>query len=764
MKLLRRLLLVFILSSFIFLLVLHNDISKKREIENTNPTSQNSQLEFQDEIEPGCIFLNNFEYFDLNKLKISLTIPDSRRWYTNIIYGELNDGDRIAEEYKEQQYGYFTLINLENKEECIIEANVRISGDAADHINLENLVASVDVELLYDNLFGYTNFKLFLPESRYFENEIFVTTLLTNVGYLAPTSFFINVEVNGHNQKFIFQEKINKIFIESNNLKEGPIIEGNEEIAWGDRGWFTFNTLLPPKVINKTWLRKSTFNVDFAKFALEKVHKIKIFGIDEGDIDTYMCVDCILNYESLDIANSNYLKEYQLMLTVLRAHHGLSFSDRKYYVDPNTEFLYSIYYDGTPTLLVEENGKLILNKSQLGEEKWEQRVPVLNLKIENINNLISSINNIDYQQFRESLIRKGINFERLDFTEQEFKQYLIGDLKEYSKDLNINNNQTLDLYLSDNTEKSEDFFILIESNKNYSLCEVGLVNCVEFFPTDEELIEILSGDYYFEDRMVFFLGNIKTLEQNQLIKYTKFNEFKDKALNYSIYFFGNANISYEYDTLYISDPDSEFRLLIDSQNMINQKIVFESDNNNVQYSKTLLTGCVNILNSKLENFIFESINASCEDALNIINSSGSVNSINILNSRHDGLDLDFSDILLRNLNIINAGNDCSDFSYGNYNLIQLKLKNCTDKAVSIGEKSKFYGKNIIAEQSNIGLAAKDSAIVKIDNLESIGNNYCIASYRKKQEFRSPVLSIEQYNCSESEIYNQIQVLESSNKE
>jgi len=90
--------------------------------------------------------------------KISLTIPDSRRWYTNIIYGELNDGDRIAEEYKEQQYGYFTLINLENKEECIIEANVRISGDAADHINLENLVASVDVELLYDNLFGYTNF------------------------------------------------------------------------------------------------------------------------------------------------------------------------------------------------------------------------------------------------------------------------------------------------------------------------------------------------------------------------------------------------------------------------------------------------------------------------------------------------------------------------------------------------------------------------------------------------------------------------------
>ena len=47
---------------------------------------------------------------------------------------------------------------------------------------------------------------------------------------------------------------------------------------------------------------------------------------------------------------------------------------------------------------------------------------------------------------------------------------------------------------------------------------------------------------------------------------------------------------------------------------------------------------------------------------------------NIQNSKHDGLDLDFSDILIRKLNIINAGNDCSDFSYGNYKLIDLSLK------------------------------------------------------------------------------------------
>ena len=79
--------------------------------------------------------------------------------------------------------------------------------------------------------------------------------------------FLVDIDVNGHNTKYIFQEKINKIFIESNNLKEGPIIEGNEQVAWGDRGWFTFDTLLPPKVINKTWLKKVT-SIRIQKFAL----------------------------------------------------------------------------------------------------------------------------------------------------------------------------------------------------------------------------------------------------------------------------------------------------------------------------------------------------------------------------------------------------------------------------------------------------------------------------------------------------------------
>ena len=516
MKLLKKLVPIFILSSLVVLLYLQQGLSEQESLDAIPLGSQEFEKEFIDEIEPSCLLLDNINFNQRDDFEISLTIPNSKKWYSNIINGEFNDGDRIAEIYKEEQFAFFTFTNIKDQSKCTIDSMVRISGDAADHIEIEKLVASLDVELLSNNLFGYTDFKLFLPESRYYENEIFVTSLLSNLGYLAPTSFFIDIDVNGTKTKYIFQEKINKIFIESNNLKEGPILEAYEQIAWGENGWFTFNTLLPPTVNNKTWLKKSINNIQFAKFAIEKLHKIKIFGVDEGDIETYFCVDCVLNYESLDSDNSSYLKEYQLLLTVLRAHHGLSYSDRKYYIDPNTEFLYSIYYDGTPTLLKEKNDLLYLNESQLGVEKWEQKVPILYLGQKNIDNLVNKISSLDYKKLTKDLSMKGIEIEKLNFSESEFKNYITKDIMSYGLDLNIESKDTFESYFSSNQEKSEKFYLLIETNNNYQICEIKLVNCINFDFSPEAWPEILSGDFYYQDRVVFYIGNIKNLKVNSL--------------------------------------------------------------------------------------------------------------------------------------------------------------------------------------------------------------------------------------------------------
>ena len=69
--------------------------------------------------------------------------------------------------------------------------------------------------------------------------------------------------------------------------------------------------------------------------------------------------------------------------------------------------------------------------------------------------------------------------------------------------------------------------------------------------------------------------------------------------------------------------------------------------------------------------------------------NGSINKVLIKNSYSDGLDVDFSNVKIKNLEIKNSKNDCVDFSSGNYDLGELILSDCGDKALSVGEGSKL---------------------------------------------------------------------------
>ena len=53
---------------------------------------------------------------------------------------------------------------------------------------------------------------------------------------------------------------------------------------------------------------------------------------------------------------------------------------------------------------------------------------------------------------------------------------------------------------------------------------------------------------------------------------------------------------------------------------------------------------------------------NCEDSVNIKNSFGNIERVEISNSQYDALDLDFSQISINELFVDNAKNDCLDFS------------------------------------------------------------------------------------------------------
>ena len=112
----------------------------------------------------------------------------------------------------------------------------------------------------------------------------------------------------------------------------------------------------------------------------------------------------------------------------------------------------------------------------------------------------------------------------------------------------------------------------------------------------------------------------------------------------------------------------------------------------------------------------------------------------------DAFDVDFSYLKIKKIFIDKAKNDCVDFSFGNYEISDLQLSNCGDKALSVGEKSKLSLIQLEAKNSVIGVASKDSSIVNIQNAKFNSVGTCLAAYKKKQEFEGGVINYNKMNC------------------
>ncbi len=155
---------------------------------------------------------------------------------------------------------------------------------------------------------------------------------------------------------------------------------------------------------------------------------------------------------------------------------------------------------------------------------------------------------------------------------------------------------------------------------------------------------------------------------------------------------------------------------------------------------------MSLINLEVKNVSINANESSCEDTVNFINVNGSFDEINIKNSFSDGLDVDFSNLEIDSIKIDTSLNDCVDFSAGNYKLNQLDLKNCGDKALSVGEKSFVILNEITAENVNMGIASKDSSIVKLNVAYLKNLKTCVSAYNKKQEFNGGFIEMKNMEC------------------
>ncbi|MBT3850080.1 hypothetical protein HOF60_02285, partial [bacterium] len=257
-----------------------------------------------------------------NIIFIDISTHKSKKWAKNY-FKAYKDPSSIQEKYKKKFLANID-VQFDNELECTFPSKIRINGDHKDHLDSAPPITSLDVELLAGNINSVIKFKLFIPHTKggYHakggNNEVFSTALLKELGFLAPRTYHVPAVFNGLETTFLFQEKITKEFIELNDLREAPILEGDERFIWSnDMDGFDIFGLA--RIINNKWAEKGYTSLNISKTALTQLNKAYLEYVSGKHIYTNLN-DRFLNLNTLTNGNSiDKDREFKAILVAMGA-------------------------------------------------------------------------------------------------------------------------------------------------------------------------------------------------------------------------------------------------------------------------------------------------------------------------------------------------------------------------------------------------------------------------------------------------------------
>jgi hypothetical protein len=257
-----------------------------------------------------------YEYDVPEKMTIAFS-GNSYKKYLNLLDGaDTSDTINIGDEFKKSLKIFGTYRDAQG-EERLFSGRARITGDLKDHLEPGRRISSLSITLKEGNIGGVVKFRLLIPDTRQSENEIFWSLLMEQLGYPVPFRRMVNVNLMGENHEFIFEEKPEKEFLESNGFREGPILEFDERQLWSNflltRSWGRWLDQL--KIKNSDFLKnKVAYEIAYRSLN-PKFERNKFF-------DLY------------DHVNKKY------------ASHGVTAHNRKYLYDVIYNDYLPIYFDG----------------------------------------------------------------------------------------------------------------------------------------------------------------------------------------------------------------------------------------------------------------------------------------------------------------------------------------------------------------------------------------------------------------------------------
>lgn len=708
---------------------------------------------------------------------ISIQFFKNKKWINNLLDAivsskQKNSSSLIDKKYKKKFTSNLSVV-FEGGIKCDFTAKIRIHGDLDDHIIFESnrVMSSMDVVLQNGNINSIVGFKLFLPHTREGDNEVIASTLFNHLGFLSPKTFYVPVELNGFDKNFIFQEKIRKEMLESNQLRESAIYEGDER--WSFLDWDTFEKLSPhpssmelARMSNAKWSSKGSTHQDISIEGLKIINQIYLRQANSLLLSHQLD---IVDFEYSLVPNfNNHIRErheaFEALQFALSAEHGLSTDESRYYFDSFYKDFIPIYYDGEVRILkdpeipitsVTKNSKKGVLFSleiidELDIEKFQKDLASngVNLSIDDIDALIKKIRK------RITSIDKKSPIKVFDYSTDDNKDLFYTNFKSNIKivfDNNIIQSQSIS---KDNKNKK----------LNLLVCSYDLSDCVNTGFDNNQVKQLLEQEYVDDNENDYiFVGISLDDYKNGFIK----NKFcaAEKCKWKNIKFQNSSMIRINQDISY--NIDDIAKLVEINQLSPKGKAVFYSGKisgwtinftgfksmNGIENSRLDsdgLTGCLTFMDIDIKDVIIKSNSAPCEDSINFIRTNGNEISVKINGSKSDALDADFSIIDFNYVDIVNSDNDCLDFSGGKYNIAFASLDLCKDKAISIGESSIVQLKEGIIKNSRIGIATKDSSSFLINKLNIENVDLCLAAYRKKQEFTGALIDIKQYYCKNYE--------------
>ena len=744
----------FILSSFSF-----------AECYNHNPNEKKILENFEINIEDQRTFFKNISelYISGTKLMSSDSSPMA-----------------FIDKKKKRKYLSEILVNYKDNGFCKFKAKIRIHGDLFDHIELVdgNPIPSLRVKLDEGNINGITRFILLRPKTRGYDNEIFITTILRQLKFLAPRTFKTNVKLFNKRAEYLFQESLKKEFLENNNRVEGPILESNEDFKNPKIQQMT-------RVSNKEWIKSNYFK---ANISLEALRNYNLFFLKSYKLrNNKFYWDEILRFNEGDLLKDEYLNigVFDALMYATGSSHHLSYDDRRFYYDPILSQFEPIYYDGNSNVLsyikydfytgrfqnIFEDFKKIKNLNledfrnyKKKNQKLNNYPPVSNIARKGANTAFTKLQKIDKDLLLKNLHNNGFK----NISENQINT-IINNISEKLQlmasakisDNFVEHNETIyqnyfnEMNLFTNTDLIflQNFNDIKNNSSSIEICNYKVENC-KYLKIDKKSLNKLIEQEKLNNNYNIFLSMSKNEYLNKKLerKNDLNSKFKIRKINENLEFLYNNNPT-------INILKAKRKIIINVNNPTTRiifkkvkikdwsiKLNFKFEQN-VLFSQIYnLTGCLTFLDSSVENIKLDITNSICEDSVNFIRSKGVIDYIKIDNSFSDGLDSDFSNLIIENMNITNSKNDCADFSFGNYKINNARMSNCGDKAISVGEQSIMKVNNLFVVKSKTGIASKDSSKTEILKSDIYEVNECYAAYKKKQEFEGGYISVNESKC------------------